>query len=415
MLESLSAQFSAILAFGIILILGYIAGKVANLFRLPKVTGYILAGVLLEPSFFGILPKKLLEHSTQISNFALCVITYAIGGSLKFRRLRDLGKNILVMTLFESEIAFLLIAGGIFLAFPVIGRITGISVPATLYLPFAILAGALGSATDPTPTLAVKEEYKAEGPVTTSILGIGALDDALGIINFSIAIALAVVLSGGTGVGVEGALIDSLAKIVFSVILGIFFAVFLLFFGKKVEDKGVVVVLIMGALFTCFGMAQALELNELLSTMVLGCVVVNLAKDAEKYFMSIRDYFEEMIFIIFFVIAGANLDFGVLKSSVLIILVFVVMRVLGKVLGASIGGLISRASSNVTKYTPFGLIPQGGIVVGLALLVKQDPVFSDIYQILLNLILGTTVLFEFAGPLFTRFALKKAGELKKEV
>ena len=412
--ENLSSHFNIVLMFGIVLIAGYVAGRIANFFKLPKVTGYIAAGVLLEPSFLGLLSESFIENSTIISNFALCIITYAIGGSLFFSRIQKLGNTIWVMTIFESVVTFLLISAGLFVALPVLSRYLGVQIQPAFYLPLAILAGSLGAPTDPTPTLAVKEEYKADGQVTTTVLGIGAFDDAMGIIIFSMAVAAGTAVLGGAGGSTASTVIKPIADIFFSIVNGAVFAVLLLLVARKVQDKGVLIVMIFGALFACFGIAQMLKLDELLSTMTLGCVVVNLAKDEEKFFISIRDYFEEMIFLIFFVVAGAHLQISVLKSAMWIVLVFVILRVLGKIFGTFIGAIISGAQEKVKKYTAFGLIPQGGIVVGLALLVKQNPVFSSISPVLLNMILGTTVLFEFIGPLFTELALKKAEEVGKE-
>jgi len=413
MAQNLSAHFNIILTFGLILVFGYAAGKIANLLKLPKVTGYIAAGVLLEPAFLGVLSQKFIENSTGISNFALCIITYAIGGSLNFRRIKELGNTIWVMTILESVITFLLISIGLFLALPLLSHYTGLSIKPVFYLPLAILAGSLGAPTDPTPTLAVKEEYKADGPVTTTVLGIGAFDDAMGIIIFSIATAIGVsLLGGGSSLGVV--VIKPIADIVFSILIGAVFASLLMIAARNVQDKGVLVVMILGSLFACFGVSQILNLDELLSTMTLGCMVVNLAKDDDKFFISIRDYLEETVFVIFFVIAGAHLQLDVLKSSLWIVLAFVILRVIGKISGAFTGAVISKAGSSVKKYAAFGLIPQGGIVVGLALLVRQDKIFADISLILLNIILGTTVLFEFIGPLFTEMALKRSKEIGKE-
>ena len=135
MIEKLATHFSAILTFGLVLICGYIAGKIANFFKLPKVTGYITAGILLEPSYLGIIPERLLEHSTSISNLALCIITYAIGGSLNFKRIRKLGNTIWVMTLFESIITFLFITAGLYLVLPVLNRYTGLNLQPIYFLP----------------------------------------------------------------------------------------------------------------------------------------------------------------------------------------------------------------------------------------------------------------------------------------
>ena len=414
MTESTGMHFNTILIFGIILICGFLAGKIANFFKLPKITGYITAGVVLAPSFSGILPGNFINASGSISNFALCIITYAIGGSLCFKRIRKLGKTILWMTVLEAETAFIMVFAGLFLLLPVISAHTGMGLAKESILPLALLIGALASPTDPTAALAIKEEYKAEGEVTTTILGIAALDDATGIINFSIATSIALVVLGGKAAGIGGTILQPLVSILFSVLIGIFCAVCLLAAASKVKEKGTIIVLIFGALFVCFGFAQLLHLNELLSTMVLGCCVVNLTKDREKFFVSIRDYFEEIIFIIFFVLAGAHLKPAVLLNSMWIVLAFVVLRTSGKVLGAYAGSKISNAPLNVKKYTALGLIPQGGIVVGLALLVRHEPAFSGISILLLNIILGTTVFHEFIGPLLTEIALKKAKETYKE-
>ena len=407
-------HFNVILLFGIILIAGFIAGRVANIFRLPKVTGYIAAGILLEPSFLGVIPEKFIQHSTVISNFALCVITYAIGGSLNFKRIRELGNTIWVMTVFEATITFLFITAGLFALMPALNHYTGLNIHPSFFLPLAVMAGSLGCPTDPTPTLAVKEEYKAEGPVTTTILGIGAFDDAMGIIIFSLSLTACLTILGTSSTSIGMTILGAFAKIFFSLLAGAICAAFVLLVGSRVKDMGVMVVVILGALFVCFGVSESLNLDELLSTMTLGCVVINFAKDKDKYFSAIRENLEELVFVIFFVVAGAQLELNVLKSSLWIVLVFVIFRVLGKISGSFTGAVISRAQSQVKKYTAFGLIPQGGIVVGLALLLKQQPAFSPIANILLNIILGTTVLFEFLGPLFTEVALKKSGEVGKE-
>lgn len=415
MFTDITVNFNAILTFGVILLFGYLAGRIANLLKLPKVTGYIAVGVFLEPSFLGILPVKLIDHSTVISNFALCIITYAIGGSLDRRKMKELGSSIVVMTLTESILTFLAIAVGMYFVLPLIGTHAGVALKPIYFLPLALLAGSLGAPTDPTPTLAVREEYKADGPVTRTILGIGAFDDAMGIILFSVVLAVSGALLGGSSESLPQMIAGPLADICFSVLLGILCAVFLLVTAKNIKDKGVIVVLILGSLFVCFGAAELLKLDELLATMTLGCAVVNLAHDPEKYFMSVRDYFEEMVFVVFFVVAGAQLQIDVLKQCLWMIAAFVALRILGKFCGAYLGALMSKAKTSVRHYTAFGLVPQGGIVVGLALLVKQDAIFSDISVLLLNLILGTTVLFEFLGPLFTEIAMKKTGEMGKEI
>ncbi|MDD4957499.1 MAG: cation:proton antiporter [Candidatus Omnitrophica bacterium] len=415
MMTDVFGKVDVIFLFGIVLLLGYVSGRIANFFKLPKVTGYIAAGILMEPSITGILPARLIAHSPVLSNLALCIITYAIGGSLDLRHIKKQGKTIGIMTVFEAEMTFLIIMLGMWLLLPILGKLTNMQLDPKFFLPLAILAGALGAPTDPTPTLAVKEEYKADGPVMTTILGIGALDDAFGIINFSVAVAICGALVGGnTGVGFMEVLMGAGVQIVVSVVVGVICAGVLLLVSRRTEDKGVIVVLIMGTLFTCYGISEGLGGDSLLSTMTMGMVAVNFSRDADRLFMSIRDYFEEFVFVVFFVLAGANLQLGVLLTALPIVIVFVVLRVAGKIIGAGTGAIIGGAEPSVKKYTAYGLIPQGGIVVGLALLVEQNGAFKPFAPVLLNTILGTTVLFEFLGPYFTEVALKKAGEVGKK-
>ncbi|NQT33209.1 MAG: cation:proton antiporter, partial [Candidatus Omnitrophica bacterium] len=374
----ISQHLNAIFLFGATLLFGYLLGRVANFFKLPRITGYIVAGILMGPNCIAILPEKFIQQSNVISNFALCIITYAIGGSLYFKRIKEQGKSIICMTLLEAEGAFILVTLGLFIALPILGKYSGMNIKPEYFLPLAILAGALASPTDPTAVLAVREEYKAKGPVTNTILGIAAFDDATGIINFSIATAVAIAVLGGASGGMTSTVLKPLTVIGLSILTGAVIAFLLLFVARKVTDKGSLIVLIFGSLFVCFGFAQIFKLDELLCTMTLGCVVVNFASDQDKFFISIRDYFEEFIFVIFFVLAGAHLQLNVFKNSIPIVLVFVILRTCGKVLGVFLGGVISKAPLKVRKYTAFGLIPQGGIVVGLALLMRENPEFSDI-------------------------------------
>ena len=242
MFSDISANFNVILTFGVMLLFGYLGGWVANLFNLPKVTGYITAGILLEPGFFGVLPDAFIEHSDIISNFALCIISYAIGGTLQYSKIKELGKTLVVMTLFESIVTFLFVTIGLYFAIPLMVKILGIDLKPLYFFPLALMAGALASPTDPTPTLAVKEEYKADGPVTTTILGIGAFDDALGIINFSLAMAICTALLGSGITNLSQTILSPLLDIVLSILNGLVLGGFLVIAAKRVKDKGVMIV-----------------------------------------------------------------------------------------------------------------------------------------------------------------------------
>lgn len=388
---------------GLILLFGYLGGLLAERVRLPKIVGYLLVGILLEPGVSGILPSGFISNSGVANDFALAVITFAVGGSLAYSKIKELGKSILWMTVLEAELAFVLVALGMTL---VVGG-------GSFWhrLPLALLLAALASPTDPAATLAVAEEYRAKGPVIRTVMGIAASDDALGIMNFSLATAFAsALILGRNFITLNNTLLHPLFIIFASIALGAALAAALTAAAYKIRSPGALVVIVLGMLFFCYGSARYLGLDELLSTMVVGIGFVNFSQKSEEVFSFLSKYFEELIFIVFFVLAGAHLAFGTLAQNWLLVLVFVLLRAAGKFAGAILGANIAGATANVRKYAAFGLLPQGGIVVGLALLAKQDPHFQAFGTLLVSLIVGTTVFHELVGPLFVRFAIFRSGE-----
>jgi len=390
---------------GIILLLGYLGGALAENIKLPKIVGYILVGILLEPQALNILPANFITDSLIANNFALAIITFSVGGSLAFSKIKQLGKSIVWITVLEAEFAFLLVAVGMAL-FMGWGNIWA-------SLPLALLIAALASPTDPTATLAVVHEYKADGPVTRTLMGVAASDDALGIINFSLATAIAsALLLGRSYLTLNNTLINPLLIVSGSILLGVVLGLALTIICKKIDADGALIAIVFGLLFACFGFAQYFGLDELLSTMTVGIAFVNFSDKSQKVFSLLSDYFEEVIFIIFFVLAGAHLRFDTLASNWVLIVAFVILRAFGKFSGTVLGARIAGSKEVVRKNMAWGLLPQGGIVVGLALLARQTPQFQSFTPLLVSLILGTTVIHEFLGPLFAKFALLRAGEIK---
>ncbi len=394
----------ALFNIGIILLFGYLGGFLAEKIKLPKIVGYIIVGVLLEPQILGFLPANFIDNAILANDFALALITFSIGGSLFWPKIKQLGKSIVWITILEAELAFIFVAIGMAWFIPGVNFLHA--------LPLALLLAALASPTDPTATLAVAHEYKSDGPVTRTLMGVAASDDALGIINFSIATAFASALLLGTQyLNINNLVISPLGTIFGSILAGIIFGLLLSLIEKKVEEDGALIALVMGMLFVGYGFASYFKLDELLTTMTIGIVFVNFSQKSQKVFSLLSNYFEEIIFIIFFVLAGAHLQFNTIISHWTVILIFVLLRLIGKTVGTVTGARISHANENVRKYLAYGLVPQGGIVIGLALLIKQMPQFAAFGSLLINLILGTVVVLEFIGPIFTKYAFKKAGEI----
>lgn len=238
----------------------------------------------------------------------------------------------------------------------------------------------------------------------------------MGIINYSIAIAIAGAFAFNDSFNVTSSILTLLITIGGAIILGaifgfIFNAIMLII---KKDTDGALIVCIFGLLLLCFGSATLLGVDELLATMMMGVIVVNFNSKKNKIFKIIEQNTEELIFVLFFTLSGMHLNFSVLSTSYILVLCFVVFRVIGKFSGTIFGASISKSSTAVKRYTASGLIPQGGIVIGLALLLKQNHAFDNISDVIITVIIGTTIIHELIGPILAKMALKKAGEINNK-
>ncbi|MFH1692413.1 MAG: cation:proton antiporter [Candidatus Omnitrophota bacterium] len=404
---------NTLLIVGAILFLGFLCAEIAKRFKLPAVTGYLVAGVLLNPSLFHIIPANFNKHTDIVTNLALCFITFSIGGTLLYSKVKTLGRGILYITIFEAECAFIAVVLGFLIVAPHFVHVNGATM-LTFFLPLSLLVGSLASPTDPTAALAVTHEYQAQGEVTSTILGVAAFDDALGIMNYSIAVILAQSLITHQAFSVYASFITPLIVICGSLALGVLFGFVLNYiicaFYK--EGEGSLIVIVFALLALCFGAAHFFVFDELLSTMTMGVIVVNFCAKREEIFQLLERYTEELIFVLFFTLSGMQLNFAVLSKVIILVVFFSVFRFVGKVAGTAIGAFIAKSDAKVRKYVAGGLIPQGGIVIGLALMMKQNPAFAGISENVICLIIGTTIVHEFIGPIFAKMALVKAGEIK---
>jgi Kef-type K+ transport system membrane component KefB len=403
----------SLLIIGAILFTGFVLGEIVSKIKLPKITGYLLAGILLNPGLFHIIPASFNEHTDVITNIALAFITFSVGGTLLYKKIKKLGKGIISITFFEAEFAFLAVFLGFLAITPSFLNIANATWFA-VFIPISLLLAALASPTDPSATLAVSHEYKAKGEVSSTIMGVAAFDDALGIVNYSLGITVAGVLILHQTFNVYSSIIDPLFVIFGAMLLG---AVFGFIFNSitwlvKRETEGMFIVIIICFLLLCFGVAKIIGVDELLATMSMGAIVVNFNRLREKIFKILERYTEELIFVLFFTISGMHLNFSVLSTSYMLILFFVIFRTIGKVSGSKLGSHLAKSPAKVKKYVSGGLIPQGGIVIGLALLIKQNQSFDQIADVIISVVIGATIIHEFIGPVIAKISLKKAGEIK---
>lgn len=400
-------ETEAIFILGTLLFAGFIAGRIASKLGLPAVTGYILAGVLLNPEVSGLISPSFVSSSTLVTKMTLSIITFSVGASLYLPNIKKMGKTIALVALFEAQFANILIAVGFALLIPSI-----MPQMAQYAIPVALLFGALGSPTDPSATLAVAHQFKCDGPVIRTVMGVAAMDDGIGMLNYSIAAAAATVLIAHNSL-TASAVLSPLLSIGFSLAIGASIGGLFALLEKKmnISSSSQMLALLLGSLYSCYGVSELLGADPLLAVMTMGFVVVNAGEWCRQIPETVSGSIEEIVFILFFTVSGMKLDFGVLKSSALLVLLFVVLRALGKYAGTVIGAKLTSAPKTVQKYTGFCLVPQGGIVIGLALVLHAMPAFKPFADTLVSVILGTVVINELIGPILSKWALKNTGEI----
>ncbi|MFV1974725.1 MAG: cation:proton antiporter [Candidatus Scalindua sp.] len=386
-----------ILCLGIILVGAIIAEKVVNYFKIPAITSYILLGILLGPHAINITGKGLLATSELLSHIVLGFIAFHIGKNFSVENFKSIGRVILSMSIGETIGAWICVTAGIY------------------YLtnqPFyiALLLGAIAPATAPTTTMMVIRQYRSKGKFTEILLGVVAIDDAWGIIIFSLSLSIAQVFQAGqfSELAMLFVTLKAVGKIVISMILGSLIAFLVSKISVYLKRSETMLTFILGAILINTGLAIYFDLSPLLSNMFFGAMLVNIDKTAFRYFDSLSNA-DWPLYVMFYVIAGSNLEIGLLSTLGLVGSVYIVFRALGLFGGAYAGGIVAQTDKKITRYLGFALMPQAGVAIGLAMLAKVS--FPDTGVLIFNMIIATTVVFEIFGPIATRYALLKAGDI----
>ncbi len=396
---------SIVLAIGIIIIAGFFGGMLAHRFKFPRITGYIVVGILLSPSVTGIVSPSAVADLDVLTSMALGIIAFSIGGSLRWDSLRQLERSILWVGNAQGVGAFIISVLAISLLAPLFLNISDASL-ITVYLPMALVIGAMASSTAPTAVLAIVRELKARGTFTTTLLSVVAYDDAIAIILFSIALGIASPLAGGDGLSIFQALVMPGLKILGSVAIGIAFGFALTFIARLITARSLLLVVVLGTILLCIGITQLLDFSEILANMVIGFVVLNRLKRDEP-FVAI-DEIEDLVFVLFFALAGLHFDVAALQAAGLLAVLVVISRFIGKYLGVKFGSAMAGAPLTVRKYLGLALLPSAGVSLGLALLAERA--FPDFGAIIFNAILASVIINGLIAPPLMRFAILKAGE-----
>ncbi|MGM0370152.1 MAG: cation:proton antiporter [Bacillota bacterium] len=378
-------------------------------FKIPIVVGYVFLGILLSVDLVKLLPflsetqtgwySFIIKSLDYVPQVALGFIAFTIGSELSVELFKKLGKKIGFIVLLETSGAFLLVTFGI------------LAIGQPLYL--ALLLGAIASATAPAATVMVLQEYNAKGTLTSMILAVVGLDDAVSLIIFSLIQPVALLLYSGTG---EISFVNTLGKPLFEIFASIGIGLVIGFVSQKFivswEDSTIKILTIFSTILGASALAVNFHLSPLITNMAVGFAYRNFATKnlgIEKYL----DTLTTPLYAIFFILAGTEIRFGNMfnKTFFIIVTAYTLARVIGKVGGSFLGGLISNAPPKVKKYLGLCLFPQSGVAIALAYTVQKDFASSpEVGLLVFNTLLFTAALTEIFGPFATKYAVTKAGE-----
>jgi len=399
-------ETNLVLAIGIIIVIGLFGGLVAERLKFPRITGYIIIGILLSPSVFNVISGATIENLGIITDVALGIIAFLVGGGLRLEPLRKLGRSIAWITPFQSVGAWCLVTLVLAFLFPRILTIPNATFYNT-YFPMAFIIGAVSCATAPAAIVAIINEYRARGPFTTILLAVVALDDAIAVVAFAIALSICQPLvSGAGGVSFYQMFGVPFLQIAQSIGIGVAFGFALIYIARLVRTRPLLLVVVFGVIMACIGVTNLLGVSLILANMAVGFVVVNRVRERQT-FLALEEI-EDVIFAMFFVLAGLHFDLGVMKTAGVVAGLIVLARCCGKYFGTRAGARISHSSDAVKKYLGLALLPKAGVTLGLVLLAERA--FPTFGAIMMNAVLASVIINELVAPPLAKYALFKAGE-----
>lgn len=404
----------------VFMIVGLLSTRLMKIFNLPNITGYLLAGLLCGPTmvyffnnFTHIFPEglvsgydELVQSLSVITSVALGFIALSIGVEFKISNIKEIGKRIIVVTFCQCLFAVIIVD----IVLLIFALITNMSIGVALTL------GAIASATAPAATLLVVRQYKAKGPLVNTLLPVVALDDAIGLIIFSISYAIAKVIISGESITIFAVLINPLIEISASILLGFICGIIVTLISKYFLSRANNMILLVAFTFLCVGISQMsfeigvidISFSPLLVCMMLGATYTNLKTDCERFLHRV-DEFTPPLFLLFFVISGADMDITIIPTVGLIGVLYIVSRSIGKILGSYVGCKIVRTEESVAKYLGFTLLPQAGVAIGMANIAREG--LGDLGLKIYTVVLFSTFVYEIFGPLLTKWALTRAHEI----
>jgi len=408
-----------LLTLSVAIFAGLMLSRVAKKLKLPAVTAYLVAGVLIGPFALGALGIEGLGFTSHenvksfslLSDIALGFIAFAIGNEFRLAQLKKIGKQATVIGVFQAVFTTILV-DAVLIGLHFI-------IPDKFPIEAAVVLGAVAAATAPAATLMVVRQYKAKGPVTDVLLPVVALDDAVGLVLFAISFGVAKAISSGT-VDMISVIVEPIAEVVMSLLLGFVMGAIFTFCERFFHSRSKRLAMSVAFVLATVGLSKInfeiggvhIAFSSLLVCMMLGTVFCNLC-DFSENLMDRLDRWTAPLFILFFVISGAELELSIFKdlAVVLIGVVYIASRCVGKYFGARISSKWVKCDENIVKYLGITLFPQAGVALGMAIKAEE---LGPVGLIIANITLFAVLIYEIVGPALTKMSLLKAGEINPE-
>lgn len=433
----IKAEIPALLALGIAILLGLLSTRIMKKIGLPNVTGYLIIGLIIGPHCLGIISNVPVEDGglaiydslSIISSIALGFIAFSIGVEFKLSHIKEIGKSAITITMFQALAACVFVDLLLLTVLPTAQ---------------ALILGAIATATAPAATLMVVKQYKAKGQVTGTLLPVVALDDAVGLIVFAISNAIALSLASGLQPTVLDLAVWPLLEIVTSLVVGAIIGFVISLVPKIFKSRDNRLIAAIMAVFMCIGLCELFahlehtgvlpfKLSDLLVCMMAGAIFVNVSDQSPKVMEGV-DRWTPVLFMVFFILSGAELDVTKLFNwnVVLILALYLIARSAGKYLGTFVGATLVKADKPVRNFLGITLLPQAGVAIGMATMCKNEfkaisdsfaaagemekaAQMADVGSLIVTITMCAVLIYELFGPLMTKWALTKAGEIDPEM
>ncbi len=408
-----------LLTLSVAIFAGLMLSRLAKKVKLPAVTAYLVAGVLIGPYVLGALGIKglgFVDHAdvksySLLSDIALGFIAFAIGNEFRLAQLKKIGKQATVIGVFQAVFTTILV-DAVLIGLHFI-------IPDKFPLEAAIVLGAVAAATAPAATLMVVRQYKAKGPVTDVLLPVVALDDAVGLVLFAISFGVAKAISSGT-VDMVSVIVEPIAEVAMSLLLGFVMGAIFTFFERFFHSRSKRLAMSVAFVLATVGLSKLsfeicgihIAFSSLLVCMMLGTVFCNMC-DFSENLMDRLDRWTAPLFILFFVISGAEFELSIFKDITVVIIgvIYIVSRCIGKYYGARFSSQMVKCDPNIIKYLGITLFPQAGVALGMAIKAEE---LGSVGIIIANITLFAVLIYEIVGPALTKMSLLKAGEIDPE-